>query len=495
MDSSSLSAVLYNPDLLSVICEELWASIQSSSYGAKPNPLVSLATVCTSVSETALDRLWKHIHGFTPLLRVFNARTSRTNNGSSIWTIPIEVPQSKWDRFERYAQRVRSMTLDASSGTRDHPSVYLRLMAQFSNAPLFSSLKRLEVDPSFASEPQILFLLSSPNLQEVEIILESIVNNDTLSTSVRTAVAGRETFILSGPLTTHAGYDVAQSFIDRACPATFFTGKDLCCLKITSHPATYSFLEELSSSESLKHLQFIFGTHTLSHSHDIRDGFSVLKTLHVTGDVASMSRVLRLVVPDILESFTFIDNSFVQSYHYACVAMQHFHVELVERFNLSLHSLSLTYRHWTIGQEDWEASRVVFEPLYGLGPPLKALHYSGNLAMDQKLVEEKLVTAWPGIETICIPRLAIPPPCDVLPVLAEHCRHLACLTLPIAFPDSATLSPPKIRRHRLRAFSPTDVPIQQPACVARYLDRIFPFLTNIEGGKRWDEVERIILHA
>ncbi|PBK98614.1 hypothetical protein ARMGADRAFT_1060307 [Armillaria gallica] len=485
------SAVLFNPDLLSIICDDLWTEdIQSLPGGI--NPLVALATVCSSVSETALDRLWKDIYGFNPLLRVLNVETSGPNSGG-IWTIPRDIPEPMWDRFKQYAQRIRFLTLDVSSRARDHPSIFLRLIAQFPDAPLFTNLKRLQVDHIFAAEPHILFLLSSPDLREVEITLEPNPDDDTLATSVRTAVPGRESFILSCPLVTRAGRNSAPGRIDRACPATFFTGKDLRCLKITSHPISYSFLEEISSSKTLEHFQFIFAPHTLPR--DSQDGFSSLKTLHVTGPVMSMTRVLRLIVADILQSLTFIDNSSNPSYQHACEAMQDFHLELVGRFNLSLHELSLTYPYRAIAsQEHWESSQAVFEPLYEMRL-LKTLRYSGDLAFDQGTVENKLVRAWPSIETIYIPQLAVPLPCAVLPVLAAECSQLRDLTVPIVFPDSDALPPRQACRHGLRAFSSPDIPVENPVRVAGYLDSLFPYLAKIDGGNRWDEVERIILDA
>ncbi|KAK0234709.1 hypothetical protein EDD85DRAFT_792725 [Armillaria nabsnona] len=456
-------AVLFNTDLLGIICNDLWTDgIQSLPGGPMLNPLVAMTTVCSSVSETALDRLWKDIN---PLLRVLNVETSGPNRSRGIWTIPRDVPESIWDRFKLYPQRIRSLTLDASSRAQDHPSIYLRIIAQFPlDAPLFINLKRLQVDQSFATEPLILFLLSSPDLREVGITLDP--NPDA-----------------------HA----AVTRIDLACPATFFTGKELRCLKITSHPIAYSFLEEISVSESLEHFQIVFTPGTLPR--DSQDGFSSLKTLHVTGPVMSMTRVLRLIFADILQSLTFVDNSSNPSYHHACEAMHDFHLELVGRFNLSLHELSLTYPYRAIAsQEHWESSQAVFEPLYGMRL-LKTLRYSGDLAFDQGAVENKLVKAWPNIETICIPRLAVPLSCEVLPVLAAECSQLADLTMPITFPDSDALPPRQVCRHGLRVFSSPDMPVENPVRVAGYLDSLFPYLAKIDGGDRWDEVERIILDA
>ncbi|SJL06662.1 uncharacterized protein ARMOST_10004 [Armillaria ostoyae] len=438
MDSSSNprspeEAVLFNPDLLSIICDDLWTDgIQSLPGGPTINPLVALATVCSSISETALDRLWKDIYGFNPLLRVLNVETPGPNS-EGIWAIPRDVPESIWDRFKLYAQRIRSLTLDASSRAQDHPSIYLRIINQFAGAPLFTNLKRLQVDQSFATEPHILFLLSSPDLREVGISLDPNPDTDAAETS------------------------------------------------------------ELSFSESLEHLQIVFAPGALPR--DSQDGFSSLKTLHVTGPVTSMTRVLRLIVADILESLTFIDNSSNPSYHHACEAMHDFHLELVGRFNLSLHELSLTYPYRAIAsQEHWESSLAVFEPLYQMRL-LKTLHYSSDLAFDQGMVENKLVRAWPSIETICIPRLAVPLPCEVLPVLAAECSQLASLTIPIEFPESGALPPRQVCRHGLRVFSSPDIPVENPVRVAGYLDSLFPYLAKIDGGDRWDEVERIILDA
>ncbi|KAK0478908.1 hypothetical protein IW261DRAFT_194150 [Armillaria novae-zelandiae] len=497
MDSHVLSSeetVLYNQDLLGAICDDLCSiGIQSSADGTKVNPLVALATVCTSVSETALDRLWKHIYGLNPLLRILNVGSSGPNS-EGIWTIPSDVPESIWNRFKLYAQRIRSLTLDASSRAKDHPSIYLRIMTQLPNTPLFTNLKRLQVDQSFASKPHILFLLSSPDLREVGITLDPKPDTDAAATAVRTAVAGRETFIISCSLATGPDHHTTLGRIDLACPAPFFTGKDLRCLKITSHPITYSFLEDLSVSESLEHLEIIYTPGTLPR--DSQDGFSSLKTLHVTGPVTSVTRMLRLIVADILQSLTFIDNSPNWNYHNAGEVMHDFHLELVGRFNLSLHELSLTYpRREIANQEHWESeSQSVFELLYAT-ELLKTLHYSGYLAFDQGTIEKKLVRAWPNIETISIPRLVIPLPCDVLPVLAAGCSRLASLTIPIEFPESGALPPRQVCRHGLRIFSSPNMPVKNPVRVAGYLDSLFPYLTKADGGDRWDEVECILLDA
>ncbi|KAK0502378.1 hypothetical protein EDD18DRAFT_1140561 [Armillaria luteobubalina] len=458
MDSGVLSSketVLYNQDLLGAICEDLCSiGIQSLADGTKCAP---------SVSETALDRLWKHIYGLNPLLRILDVGSSGQNS-EGIWTIPRDVPESVWNRFKLYAQRIRSLTLDASLVPRIiHPFTFINPLPRslafsfYYRAPICEKSKSPWTPTLIPTPRQRLHLSSLAHWKLTPIII---------------LLPGR---------------------IDLACPASFFIGKNLRSLKITSHPITYSFLEELSVSKSLEHLQIVFAPGTLPR--DSQDGFSSLKTLHVTGPVMSMTRILRLVVADILQSFTFIDNSFNLSYYHACEAMHDFHLELVGRFNLSLQELSLTYPYRAIAsQEHWESSQAVFAPLYEMRL-LKTLHYSGDLAFDQDTVETKLVRAWPSIETICFPQLAASLSCEILPVLAAECSQLASLTIPIKFPESGALPPRQVFRHGLRIFSSPGIPVENPVRVAGYLDSLFPYLAKIDGGEQWDEVERILLDA
>ncbi len=69
------------------------------------------------------------------------------------------------------------------------------------------------------------------------------------------------------------------------------------------------------------------------------------------------------------------------------------------------------------------------------------------------------------------------------------------LTMPVVFPESYVSPHNQILQHGLREFSSPDTSVKRPACAARYLDRIFPFLMRVEGGEGWDLVEQTILEA
>lgn len=404
--------------------------------------------------------------------------------------IPGEATQAEWDRFALHARRVRSLTLDLSLLPAVHPATYLRIVTQFPSAPIFPNLESITVDESIAAEPRILFLLSSPKLQKVELAVGFDVFEPTMFAAVQAAIAGRETFIISCPIAATTNQPVDSRLY---CSATLFTGRDLRCLKIPNHTITDYFLGELSSSQSLTHLQITFTP--LRIPRDNRAGFPSLKSLHITGPVASMNRVFRLIVPGRLESFTFINNTSDQGYQSTSQVMRVFHLDLLSRFGLRMHELSLTYPSWSIGPADWVTSYEVFEPLFGL-KSLKKLHYTGEVAFDQDILERRFATAWSGIEMLSIPRVVGPAlPYNALPVIALGFPRLTHLTMPVVFPESYVSPHDQILQHGLREFASPDTSVKRPACAARYLDRIFPFLMRVEGGEGWDLVEQTILEA
>ncbi|KAK0436410.1 hypothetical protein EV421DRAFT_2038747 [Armillaria borealis] len=486
-------SVLYNQDLLSIICDDLWTPpVQKlDPEGTNTHPLAALASTCSAISEMALNRLWKHIDGLSPFFDIFKytSYAGTTDPPGLYRVIPEEVTQAEWERFALYAQRVRSLTLGLSLRPAVHPSTYIRIMTQFPNVPIFPNLTSMTVDESIAAEPRILFLLSSPKLQKVELALGLDADYPTIFAAVKATISGRETFTISCPMVA-----TMQPLVELSvtCDATIFTGKDLRCLKIPNHTIVDAFLEELSSSQSLEHLQIKFSP--WMHK-DRRAGFPSLKSLHIIGPVESMDRVLRLIVPGKLESFTLIDNTSDQSYQSTSQAMRVFHLDLLSRFGLRMRELSLTYPNWSIGQADWDTSYEVFEPLFGL-KSLKKLHYTGEVAFDRDVLERRLATAWPGIEMLSIPRVVGPAlPYNALPVIALGFPRLTHLTMPVVFPESYVSPHDKILQHGLREFSSPDTSVKRPACAARYLDHIFPFLMRVEGGEGWDQVEQTILEA
>lgn len=92
-----------------------------------------------------------------------------------------------------------SLTLGLSVLPAVHPATNLRIMTQFPSAPVFPNLESITVDDSIAAEPRILFLLSSPKLEKVELTVGFDTSDPTIFTAVQATVVGRETFIISCP--------------------------------------------------------------------------------------------------------------------------------------------------------------------------------------------------------------------------------------------------------------------------------------------------------
>ncbi|KAK0200391.1 hypothetical protein DFS33DRAFT_153031 [Desarmillaria ectypa] len=94
---------------------------------------------------------------------------------------------------------------------------------------------------SIAAEPRMLLLLSSTQLQKVELSVGLDADHPAVFVAVKVAIAGRETFIVSCPNPVD---------LTVPCDAALFIGKSLRCLKILDYRVVDAFLEELSSSES-----------------------------------------------------------------------------------------------------------------------------------------------------------------------------------------------------------------------------------------------------
>ncbi len=183
---------------------------------------------------------------------------------------------------------------------------------------------------------------------------------------------------------------------------------------------------------------------------------------------------------------TFVDTS-NEGFRTNSEFMMDFHRELVARF--PLRDLSLTYRAGQLDKALWAPSRAVFEPLCEL-PKLRSIHFVGELAVDDETIKTSLAPSWPHIESISIPQLSgDTPSCAVLSVMAKCCPRLVSLAMPIGFPDNGVLSAVEVLSHRLQILKSANTTAKKPSLIARFLDRIFPFLVRVEGGSGWNEFD------
>ncbi|KAG7442114.1 uncharacterized protein BT62DRAFT_936469 [Guyanagaster necrorhizus] len=481
--------VLFNADLLAIICRNLWDNVKTDGCPLGPNgsrvhPLLSLALTCQAVSSLALDTLWRDIqeYGFQPILRIFPSAAS-----GSLQVLPEEIPDETWVRFRQYASRIRYIAFDPTSCARFSSTIFLRL-AEYQN-PIFPKLQCLRSDVSFVASPSILLFLPTKTLNEIQLTFSPSTDVTTPSACIRTIkwqVPALQTLYICCPEFDNGQYR-ATSFTNLA------SLKGLRALTIKSHLVDYDALVQLSAFNNLEHLCVKTTSNIPSDSRQAQGGFPSLKSLHITAKVSEMPRILRLVRQGTLETLTFVDTS-GEAFRTNSEFMMDFYRELLARF--PLHNLSLTYyRAAQLDRALWASSRAVFEPLYELHR-LRSIQFVGELALDDETIKTRLAPAWPHIELISIPQLSGNiPSCAMLSVLARCCPRLVLLSMPFEFPSDGGALPEDVLSHRLQTLKSVNTTTKKPALIARFLDRIFPFLVRVEGGSGWSEVDSILRHV
>ncbi|KAK0464810.1 hypothetical protein IW261DRAFT_1407832, partial [Armillaria novae-zelandiae] len=488
--------VLYNPDLLGIICWFLKdiKFLPFGTLGTNGNSLCALALTCHATCDTALDCLWHDISGMEPLLSIFPRAISPSSNLP--WIPPDPISDEIWARFDRYSNRIRSFTLTASLGALYSPTVPLRLAER--QEPLLPKLQKLRVE-GFADPSMLLPFLSSPLLDEVVIVFPSDIEADMASMSIWT-VGWKVPGLRSLTVEQHF-----PSFPDDSISVIsnggFSNLRQLRRLNIETCPVDLTFLVQLSSSPHLAELQVLVLQPGVGRPQRrlTQIAFPSLKSLQVAACASLMPSILRLIRQGSLTHLVyqnFPPASFGEDILGLAEFVPAFHAEIASRFP-SLISLTLDHSlHLALedSEELCELSRVSMHPLYDLSK-LQTMIYYGMLCVDNDAVD--FATSWPEIRSLFICRLhATSPTYGILAVLAKHCPLLTDLSIPITFPPKdVPLRDDGVFSHKLRIFHAFLEPIDCNASIAHYLDRMFPFLVSIEGGVGWDQVRSIILDA
>ncbi|EED82987.1 predicted protein [Postia placenta Mad-698-R] len=147
--------------------------------------LARSARVSKSFMDPALDALWNHLDWLHPLLRLLSACkpvlfTDEARRGpihfvkpisgsepKHVWIFDGNICAPEWEKFETYARRVRSMSLELDGSVG--PSVFAALARQNGGRPLFPLLRKLswmQWVPAFDGTHQ---MLASPHLRELHI--------------------------------------------------------------------------------------------------------------------------------------------------------------------------------------------------------------------------------------------------------------------------------------------------------------------------------------
>ncbi|KAK0502471.1 hypothetical protein EDD18DRAFT_692231 [Armillaria luteobubalina] len=484
--------ILFNTDLLAIICKDLWDTVKRdgcpvSPSGDRIHPLVSLALTCKAMSSLALDTLWRdtQAYGFQPVLRIFPSASS-----GNLQVLPEDIPDQTWIRFRQYANRVRNITFDPTSCASFSSTVFLRL-AEY-QTPIFPKVQCLRSDVSFAASPSILLFLPVKTLNEIQLTFSHWTDLNTSSACIRAIkwqVPALQTLHVYCPEFDN-GQNHAVPFTDLCSIANLAGFKNLRSLSIKSHLVDYDSIVQLSAFDNLEDLCVKTTSSIPSDNRQTQDGFHSLKSLHISAKVSEMPRILRLIRQGTLETLTFVDTS-NEAFHINSEFMMDFHRELVARFP-QVRNLSLTYWAAWLDESIRASSRAVFEPLYEL-PKLCSIHFEGELALDDETIKTSLAPSWPHIESISIPQLSGDTPSYVvLSALAKCCPRLVSLAIPIWFPDDGVLSAVEVLSHRLQILKSVNTTAKNPPLIARFLDRIFPFLVRVEGGSGWNEVDSIL---
>ncbi|PBL01520.1 hypothetical protein ARMGADRAFT_428618 [Armillaria gallica] len=492
--SSPTEDVLYNPDLLSIICwflcrdPSISKPMLNGRFGIKS--LCALALTCHAICDTALNYLWQDISGMKPLLSVFPRALSPTSNLP--WILPGAISDKTWARFDLYSSRIRSINLDAHSHTLHSPTIFLRLSEK--QEAFLPKLQKLTIDVAFAADPSVLLFLSSPLLDEVKITFSSDSEADMASIFIWT-VGWKAPGLRSLTLAHERPPPRADDHVPTLGPiypfSSFSDLRQLHNLNIETHLVDLNFLAQLSSCPRLANLHVIITQTGKPQKRQAQIVFPSLKYLHITACVSLMPDVLRLIRQGSLTSLTY-RNSSDDNFSDLAYSVQAFHKELASRFP----SLSSLFLYYYVPEEHRQSLRTVIQPLHDL-PKLQKIIYHGVLCLDNDAVGLHLAVSWSRIRSLHISfLLGTSPTYGILAAVAKHCPLLADLSIPVTFPENdEPFSDDGVFSHRLHTFSAFHARVDCYASVAHYLDRMFPFLVSIEGGEGWDQVESIILKA
>ncbi|KAK0198024.1 hypothetical protein F5146DRAFT_1130968 [Armillaria mellea] len=232
--------------------------------------------------DTALDHLWHDVTGMRPLLSIFPPAISPRDHLP--WIPPDAISDEIWARFDRYLNRIRSITLTEHSRTLHSPTIFLRLAER---EPFLPTLQKLTVDVAFAAGPSVLLFLSSPLLDKVKITFPYNPEADIASMSIWT-VGWKAPGLRSLTLPHPEGY--LPMYVELPPPEPmypFSSFSNLCQLRklsIKMYSVDFRFLAQLSSFPHLAELKVVVAQSGNPQQRLAQIAFPSLKYLDVAAD-------------------------------------------------------------------------------------------------------------------------------------------------------------------------------------------------------------------
>lgn len=386
----------------------------------------------------------------------------------------------QWRRFEEYTKRVHSLSINAETRGIHSPTVLVRL-ARNRRKAIFPALRSLTVDTDFASDPAIFLIYSDSRVSSIELTVDRTPEPAIVSTAIS---ALQNVDYLDSLSITYS--EATSTPLRTLFSASLLMPLDLHTLSIPHHPVDYDYLVSLSRLPKLRHLTVtVVPVSGLDTDIDASvKGFQDLTTLDITASVHTMPRILRLIPRDALKKLHFRDTSW-DSFSQRASVMQELHLQLASQS--AIRDLRLTYSISQLSVDLYTSSRSVFLPLNKLGM-VTSFSYTGDLVLDDETTNT-FSSSWRNLKSLLIGTnhgISY----TVLPALASRYHKLEILEMPVEFPASGTLDETEVLDHTLDTLIVSQPPGKcSPVVVARYLDRLFPYLSDIS----WKEVKDILV--
>ncbi|OBZ66647.1 hypothetical protein A0H81_13403 [Grifola frondosa] len=460
--------------------------VHSKVNGSHRQALARCARVCISLSDPALDILWKSLENLMPLLSLFSTFTHTVEYGPppemvTIFKrvlVPCEISESEWVRFKFYARRIKS--LRQYSHMDVDPSVFHAISVRNDGLPFLPSLKTMKYTLQESPE-MILPLLISDRLVQLELDLFAYYTGigqplvdavQILLDQVHPSSPDLQHLILRG-----FGYEFPMSIMTFKNLRTLHIETGLCLVCSPQLLQALSLLDNLVDL-AIHTIEFAGGAGKCGR-------FSVLKTLLVGGSSLDVARFLSDISAPQLQRLL------VRSHILNADDGRAYMDVLSSNFTSSLRELSIVFSSTN------SRKPTKFIPFASLIEPLYNLHRLSvielSLFIDQTGLSftendiRMMANSWPDIVILCVQTAPAPketlPPVDCLAEFAERCPALRELVLPSLRLSigSSPVSPPSLETssHGLQRLlignGRTAVP--NPASVARFLDSLFPTLT------------------
>ncbi|KAJ4499436.1 hypothetical protein C8R41DRAFT_754278 [Lentinula lateritia] len=483
-----------------------------------------LARTCRAISEPALDVLWRDLDSLIPIIGLFPATLLKKVRKPGLG-LSKEPAEQDWTKILRYGERVRSVLYNETANNVS-PSIFLTLAQNRPREYMLPNLLHLswKVETLIALDHCAMFLNPTikslqfelgttrfPNLNKILGDACSRLNLTSFSIISPASLPDTFTVMLSSQKLLQKVALVAPGALSSGVGRWIAFLPELKSLQLDLSARTLTavegFFDELPSQSGDSTPNSVATTDSGVFSGEELDfseirlksamrgskaGFSSLRHIHLTGDVANIAVFLRhfsipltqldLVIEDPPDNAEWMELSYLIS----------------ERFGSSLHSLRISatatskfndlVRSTSRGEST--VSRLAFDNLQPL-PALRRLDIdlpeSINFLGDDI---EALAHACPNLEELKLCPLARfpvqsgPPKLTLeqLALLAEHCRRLHSLSIPVnarrASPsvlDSQSNSSNSIRRlHVGHSW------INDSLHVSILLSHLAPYLDNLK---------------